>query len=57
MQLQAFLAAATCGTFTAAAEELGMSQPAISDLIRRLEGELGAKLFVRGSRTLNLTSA
>lgn len=57
MQLQAFVAAASCGTFTAAAEELGMSQPAISDLIRRLEGELGAKLFMRGSRSLKLTSA
>ncbi|MFJ5956636.1 LysR family transcriptional regulator [Paenarthrobacter sp. NPDC092416] len=57
MQLQAFRAAALCGTFTAAAEKLGMSQPAISDLIRRLEVELGAKLFVRGSRTLHLTSA
>lgn len=57
MQLQAFLAAALRGTFTAAADELEMSQPAISDLIRRLEAELGAKLFVRGSRALHLTSA
>jgi DNA-binding transcriptional LysR family regulator len=56
-QLQAFLAAASCGTFTAAATELKASQPAISDLIRRLESELGASLFIRGSRTLRLTSA
>ena len=56
-QLQAFLAAASRGTFTAAADELAMSQPAISDLIRRLESELGAPLFTRGSRSLKLTSA
>lgn len=34
-----------------------MSQPAVSDLVRRLEEELHAKLFVRGSRALRLTSA
>ena len=56
-QLQAFLAAARCGTFTAATDQLAMSQPAISDLIRRLESELGANLFTRGSRSLRLTSA
>ncbi|MEU1178657.1 LysR family transcriptional regulator [Streptomyces sp. NPDC005820] len=56
MQLQAFVAAAARGTFTAAADELKMSQPAISDLIRRLEDELGTKLFQRG-RSLVLTAA
>ncbi|MFE7711865.1 LysR family transcriptional regulator [Streptomyces sp. NPDC057486] len=56
MQLQAFVAAAARGTFTAAADELQMSQPAISDLIRRLEDELGTKLFQRG-RSLLLTAA
>ncbi|GGM36595.1 LysR substrate-binding domain-containing protein [Dactylosporangium sucinum] len=56
MQLQAFLTAAARGTFTAAADELKMSQPAISDLIRRLEDELGTKLFHRG-RSLVLTDA
>jgi DNA-binding transcriptional LysR family regulator len=56
-QLQAFVAAAALGTFTKAADELKMSQPAISDLIRRLEKELGAPLFHRGSRVLVLTDA
>lgn len=51
------MVAARHGTFTAAAAELGMSQPAISDLVRRLEDEVGAKLFVRGARSLHLTSA
>lgn len=56
-QLEAFVAAATGQTFTAAAVELGMSQPAVSDLIRRLETEFGVPLFNRSSRVLLLTSA
>ena len=56
-QLEAFVAAARTRTFTAAATELKMSQPAISDLVRRLEDECGAALFVRGARALTLTSA
>ena len=56
-QLEAFLAAAANQTFTAGAAQLGMSQPAMSDLIRRLENELGAKLFQRTGRRLTLTAA
>lgn len=56
-QLQAFIEAARLESFTRAAEELRMSQPAISDLIRRLEHELGSRLFHRGSRQLLLTDA
>jgi DNA-binding transcriptional LysR family regulator len=56
-QLQAFLAAVRGGSFTAAARELEFSQPAISDLVRRLEEELHAALFVRGPRRLTLTAA
>lgn len=56
-QLRAFVMAARLGTFTAAAHELKMSQPAISDLIRRLEQELNAALFHRGARALVLTAA
>lgn len=55
-QLEAFVTAVSTGTFTGAAAELKMSQPAISDLIRRLEAELGAKLFQRGARQLILTA-
>ncbi|WP_353816558.1 LysR family transcriptional regulator [Agromyces sp. SYSU T00266] len=56
-QLQAFVAAAALRSFTAAAAELKMSQPAVSDLIRRLEQELETPLFHRASRTLVLTAA
>ncbi|MGK3958901.1 LysR family transcriptional regulator [Arthrobacter sp. R4] len=56
-QLEAFVAAATGQTFTAAAVTLGMTQPAVSDLIRRLETEFGTSLFNRSGRSLVLTAA
>lgn len=57
VQLRAFLAAFDLGTFTAAARELGVSQASVSELIVRLEVELGVSLFVRSSRKLVPTSA
>lgn len=56
-QLRAFLLAATSGSFTAAALELGTTQPTVSELVRKLEVEGGLPLFVRAGRTLVLTSA
>lgn len=56
-QMRAFLISARAGSFTAAAEELGMSQASVSDLIRRVEQNYGLVLFVRGPRRLTLTSA
>ena len=56
-QLEAFVASVRAGTFTLAAAHLRMSQAAVSDLVRRLEDELGTPLFVRGPRRLSLTSA
>lgn len=56
-QLRAFLTAALLGSFTAAAEELGTTQPTISELVRKLEVEYGLTLFVRGGRRLHLTAA
>lgn len=56
-QLRAFLTALELGTFTAAAEELEVTQASISELVVRLETELGAALFVRSSRRLIPTSA
>lgn len=56
-QLRAFLAACDLGSFTAAARELEISQASMSELISRLEEELGLPLFVRGGRRLILTSA
>src|SRR3954447_13316629 len=56
-QLSYFLAAAEHGSFSAAASALLMSQPSLSDQIRRLEAELGVPLFVRAGRGGELTDA
>jgi len=56
-QLRAFLAASRTGSFTAAAVELTVAQASVSELIRRLEDELGLPLFGRGGRRLVLTPA
>ncbi len=53
--LRAFEAAARHLSFTNAAAELNVTQTAISHQIRRLEEELGTKLFVRQNRALALT--
>lgn len=55
--LVAFEAAARQLNFTHAAQELGVSREAISRHIRNLENHLGAKLFHRLHRTLELTEA
>lgn len=56
-QLRAFLAAARTGSFTAAAAELTVAQASVSELIRRMEEELGTPLFGRGGRRLVVTPA
>jgi DNA-binding transcriptional LysR family regulator len=43
------------GSFTAAAAELGMSQPAVSKQMKALEGSLRTALFDRGANRLQLT--
>lgn len=53
--LRAFEAAARHMSFTLAASELNVTQTAISHQIRRLEEELGVRLFVRQNRSLSLT--
>jgi LysR family transcriptional regulator, glycine cleavage system transcriptional activator len=53
--LRAFEAAARHMSFTRAAAELNVTQTAISHQIRRLEEQLGTKLFVRRNRALSLT--
>ncbi len=53
--LRAFEAAARHRSFTAAAVELGTTQPAISQQIKRLEEQLGARLFDRIYRGIELT--
>jgi LysR family glycine cleavage system transcriptional activator len=54
--LHAFEAAARHLSFTNAAAELNVTQTAISHQIRRLEEELGIRLFVRQNRALALTA-
>jgi len=54
--LYVFEAAARLGSFSAAANELGVSQPAVSNRIRHLESELGAVLFYRERRGISLTA-
>jgi DNA-binding transcriptional LysR family regulator len=56
-QLQYFLAAYRHGSFSAAAEELHLAQPSLSEQVRRLEAELGVRLFQRVGRGLTPTEA
>lgn len=53
--LQAFLAIAETGSFSRAADTIFVSQPAISKRIAGLEDELGARLFDRIGRRVQLT--
>ncbi|MBC7940663.1 MAG: LysR family transcriptional regulator, partial [Chitinophagaceae bacterium] len=55
--LRAFEAVARRLSFRAAAEELHLTQPAISRQIRSLEDEIGSTLFMRGTRHVELTGA
>jgi LysR family glycine cleavage system transcriptional activator len=55
--LRAFDAVARRLNFRAAAEALHLTQPAVSRQIKGLEDQLGAQLFVRGTRKVELTSA
>lgn len=55
--LRVFESAARQLSFTAAAVELGSSQPAISQQIKRLEQQLSTRLFDRVYRGINLTEA
>ena len=45
------------GSFSKAAEKLGITQPTVSKQIDRLEEKLGSKLFKRSTRKLILTAA
>ena len=49
-QYRIFYKVAMCGSFTAAAEELFLTQSAVSQAVRSLENSLGVELFIRGKR-------
>ncbi|MCD5983273.1 MULTISPECIES: choline sulfate utilization transcriptional regulator [Pseudomonas] len=55
--LRSFEAAARLRSFTAAAIELGTTQPAVSQQIKRLEEQLATRLFDRIYRGIELTEA
>lgn len=54
-QLRAFVAAAECGSFSAAARRLGRAQSVVSTHMSMLEAELGLELFERNGRSPVLT--
>jgi DNA-binding transcriptional LysR family regulator len=56
-QLRAFVHVTHAGTFTRAAEELHLTQSAVSTAVGRLEAELGFELLRRTSRGVELTEA
>src|SRR6185369_7580300 len=55
--LRHFLAIAEAGSLTRAAEGLGLAQPALSQSIKKMETELGVRLFERTQRGATLTTA
>jgi DNA-binding transcriptional LysR family regulator len=56
-QLHAFLATVETGSLSAAARELGLTQPTVGRQVAALEQDLGVLLFERVGRSLSLTGA
>ncbi len=57
LQLQYFQCVAKHQNFTKAAEELFVSQPALSQMIRKLEHELNTELFIRKGKQISLSKS
>src|SRR6218665_856910 len=55
-QIRAFIAVAELGSFTRAAADLNLSQPALTSTIKLLEAHLGVELLLRTSRQVELTA-
>lgn len=53
--INAFVATAQLGSFTAAGERLGLTKSAVAKSVAKLEERLGVKLFQRSTRRLSLT--
>ena len=56
-QLRAFVATAQTGSFTAAADQLGVSNRLTSKYVAELEAQLGVRLFQRTTRRVGMTPA
>ena len=54
--IQTFLVVAELQSYTKAAQQLGLTQPAVSSAIKRLEQLLDKRLFVKKGRGIALTS-
>jgi DNA-binding transcriptional LysR family regulator len=54
--LKSFATVAACHSFTEAARQLGLTQSSVSEHIRRLEHEVGRRLFVRDTHSLAITA-
>ena len=52
-----FYVVAKCGSLTKAAQELYISQPAVSQAIKQLENQLGVSLFNRTHKGMELSAA
>lgn len=55
LQLKYIATVARCGSFSKAAQELYVSQPGISKMVRGIEEELGITIFVRSNSGITLT--
>jgi DNA-binding transcriptional LysR family regulator len=53
--LENFLESTSCATFGQSAKKLGISQPALSESIKRLESDIGGRLFYRSKNGISLT--
>ncbi|MBU6439642.1 MAG: LysR family transcriptional regulator [Betaproteobacteria bacterium] len=53
--LRSFVTVAACHGFSEAARQLGLTQSSVSDHVRRLETEVGRRLFVRDTHSVSLT--
>ena len=51
-----FYTVAKCGSLTKAADELYISQPAVSQAIKQLEAQLGVSLFTRTHKGMELSA-
>jgi len=56
-QLRIFARVAELGSFTQASDQLGMAKGRVSQVVQRLEAQLGARLLQRTTRQVTLTDA